>query len=169
MPPATRCRSFFPCPRRAISSRTMGADPHWADRAVLAVGSRAMGMDSPCSRGLPRRGCSVHAARRTSCWRLHGVPLCCLTFELRRPARRDALAPRRTMEPASALRGARAARRVGSPLERGVRPHADSPLTLPRHLSSWPSPSARWLQTPLALAAKPRFLVPGSWFLVLPA
>jgi hypothetical protein len=47
---------------------------------------------------------------------------CRLTFELRRPARHGALAPRRTMEPATALRGARAPCRVGSPLERGVRP-----------------------------------------------
>jgi hypothetical protein len=47
-----------------------------------------------------------------------------LTFELRRPARRAALAPRRTMELATALRGARVARLVGSPLERGVRRHA---------------------------------------------
>ena len=44
-----------------------------------------------------------------------------LTFELWRPARRGALGPRRTMEPATALRGPRAARLVGSPLERGVR------------------------------------------------
>jgi hypothetical protein len=48
--------------------------------------------------------------------------LCGLTFELRRPARRATLGPRRTMEPATALRGPRVARLVGSPLERGVRP-----------------------------------------------
>ena len=49
--------------------------------------------------------------------------MCGLTFELRRPARWGALAPRRTMELATALRGARASRLVGSPLERGVRRH----------------------------------------------
>jgi hypothetical protein len=47
-----------------------------------------------------------------------------LTFELRRPPRQDALAPRRTMEPATALRGAKVACLGGSPLERGVRPHS---------------------------------------------
>jgi hypothetical protein len=52
-----------------------------------------------------------------------GIRVRGLTFELRRPARRGALAPRRTMERATALRGARAPRLVGSPLERGVRRH----------------------------------------------
>jgi hypothetical protein len=94
---------------------------------------------------------------------------CGLTFELRRPGRRATLGPRRTMEPATALRGPRVARLAGSPLERGVRPHADSPLTLPRHLSSWTSPSARWLQRPTSFGR--RAMVPGScgssfpWFL----
>ena len=53
---------------------------------------------------------------------------CGLTFELRQPARRAAFAPRRTMEPATALRGAKVARLVGSPLERGVRRHCATPL-----------------------------------------
>jgi len=44
-----------------------------------------------------------------------------LTFELRRPTRRGALGPRRTMKLATALRGPRAPRLAGSPLERGVR------------------------------------------------
>jgi hypothetical protein len=46
---------------------------------------------------------------------------CRLTFELTRPSRRGALGPRRTMEPATALRGPRAPRLVGSRVERRVR------------------------------------------------
>jgi hypothetical protein len=68
---------------------------------------------------------------------------CGLTFELRRPARCAALAPRRTMEPATALRGPRAARLVGSPLERGVRQqcsHAYGELT---HLQPSRRPAKR--------------------------
>jgi hypothetical protein len=40
--------------------------------------------------------------------------------------RQDALAPRRKMEPATALRGARVACLAGLPLERGVRPRLES-------------------------------------------
>jgi hypothetical protein len=50
---------------------------------------------------------------------------------------------------------------VGSPLERGVRPHAEPPLAWPRHLSSWALLIARWFQPPPALASDPRFVVPA--------
>ena len=51
---------------------------------------------------------------------LHGPSLCCLTFELRRPERTDALPDWPTMT--TGLSG-KAAGRGGSPLERGVRQH----------------------------------------------
>jgi hypothetical protein len=70
----------------------------------------------PC-RGILKKPCLQRTARSAA-----ACPICGLTFELRRPARHDALGPRRTMEPATALRGPRAACLVGSPLERGVRP-----------------------------------------------
>jgi hypothetical protein len=47
---------------------------------------------------------NVAGARR---WFARRGCCCGLTFELRRPARRGALGPRRTMEPATALRGPR--------------------------------------------------------------
>jgi hypothetical protein len=86
------------------------------------------GSRAAVDRGLPRRRSSIHADRRTFCWRTARRLWCCLTFELRRPARRGALGPRRTMEPATALCGPGAPRLAGSPLERGVRPYADASL-----------------------------------------
>jgi hypothetical protein len=84
-----------------------------------------------------------------------------LTFELRRPARQDAFGRQPTMGACDPGCRPKAACLVGSPLERGVRPHAEPPLTWPRHLSSWALPIARWFQPPPALASDPRFVVPA--------
>ena len=86
----------------------------------------------PCSRLGPAghnhsRLCRVvavqaHGEAALPAGALHGLPFCCLTFELRRPTRRGALARHWTICAADRCR-AKAARLVGSPLERGVRPH----------------------------------------------
>ena len=70
---------------------------------------------------MPRRGCSVHAGRRTFCRSTARCPLCCLTFELsgrRRQDARSGLAKMYRVPPDRAWWPA-----VGAPLERGVRQH----------------------------------------------
>jgi hypothetical protein len=84
--------------------------------ASMSPAWRRLRLNCRSARCLSKQPTSVCGAKTTAL----GV-VRCLTFELRRPARRAALGPRRTMEPATALRGPRAARLVGSPLERGVR------------------------------------------------
>ena len=117
-----------------VSCRPVFCDPREPAAAERhRCGRCSAGLPQPCSclgqaRHSHPRLCGVvavqaHGEAALPAGALHGISFCCLTFELRRPTRQDALGRQQTIYISGCCRP-KAACLGGSPLERGVRPHS---------------------------------------------